>query len=335
MLPLPFSEITPHKRHADMVNIQPNFPLLIDTDPGVDDALAILMAHDHAARAGAEVVGLSIAAGNVGLQHTVSNALKLVEVMGAQTPVFAGCPVPLVHESADAAYVHGNDGFGDTDYRPSALRAVEEHAALAILRLSHEHAGKLVLIALAPLTNVALALRLDPTLPQRVAKLVVMGGAVTGRGNFERVPTEFNIGFDPEAAHVVFSSWPNFVLVDWEATVRHGIGFERLDELLSAQSARARFYASITQKTREWTRAEGRPRMLIADALAMAVAVEPGIVKRAESRHVAVEMDGRLTRGATIVDWENRLGKTANAQLVLEVDHARFEALISSALSAA
>jgi inosine-uridine nucleoside N-ribohydrolase len=312
-----------------------NAPILIDTDPGIDDALAILMAHDHAARHGGEVVGLSIAAGNVGLAHTVANALKLVEVMGAHTPVFAGCAVPLVHASADAAHVHGNDGFGDTGYERSALRADEEHAALSILRLSHEHAGKLVLVALAPLTNVALALRLDPTLPRRVAKLVVMGGAVTGRGNFERVPTEFNVGFDPEAAHVVFSGWPNFVLVDWEATVRHGIDFGRLDELLSADSAHARFYASITQKTREWTRAEGRPKMLIADALAMAVALEPSIIKRAEERHVDVEIDGRLTRGATVVDWDGRLGKPANAQIVLDVDQDRFEALISSALSAA
>jgi purine nucleosidase len=268
------------------------------------------------------------------LQHTVANGLKLVEVMGAQTPVFAGCAAPLVHASADAAYVHGNDGFGDTNYKHSALRAVEEHAALAILRLSHEHAGRLVLIALAPLTNIALALRLDPTLPQRVARFVIMGGAVTGRGNFEHVPTEFNIGFDPEAAHVVFSQWPEFVLVDWEATVRHGIDFARLDKLLSADTARARFYASITQKTRAWTQAEGRPNMLIADALAMAVALEPGVVQRVEARHVDVELDGRHTRGATVVDWDNRLRKPANAQIVLDVDQDRFEALVGAALSA-
>ncbi len=301
--------------------------LLIDTDPGVDDAMAILMAHDRA-----DVLGLSIAAGNVGLNHTVANALKLVEVIGADTPVFAGCATPLVHAAEDAAEVHGHDGFGDIGYVPSTRKAQAEHAALAILRLSHEHAGKLVLVALAPLTNLALALKLDPSLPQRVAKLVVMGGAVTGRGNYETVPAEFNIGFDPEAAHVVFSAWPHFVLVDWEATMRHGIDFARFAQLTSANTARAKFYADITRKTVEWTRAEGRPQMLIADALAMAVALEPGIVRRAEARHVAVEIDGRLTRGATVVDWGDRLGKPANAQIVLEVDQARFEALLASAL---
>jgi len=312
-----------------MVNKVEKYKLLIDTDPGVDDAMAILMAHDRA-----DVLGLSIAAGNVGLDHTVANALKLVDVIGAQTPVFAGCATPLVHAATDAAEVHGSDGFGDIGYTPSGRKAEAEHAALAILRLSREYAGKLLLVALAPLTNLALALRLDPTLPQRVARLVIMGGAVNGRGNYETVPAEFNIGFDPEAAHVVFSNWPQFVLVDWEAAVRHGIDFARFAQLSAAPTARARFYSDITRKTLAWTRAEGRPQMLIADALAMAVALEPDIVRRAEPRHVAVEIDGKLTRGATVVDWNDRLGKPANAQIVLEVDQGRFEALLASALGA-
>src|ERR1700755_135693 len=130
--------------------------LLIDTDPGVDDALAILLAHRHA-----DVVGLTIASGNVGLSHTVANALKLVEVIGAKTPVFPGCPTPLVLPAADAAFVHRNGGFGDTGYAPSSVKARDEHAAHAILRLSHEHAGELVIAAIAPLTNLALALTLD------------------------------------------------------------------------------------------------------------------------------------------------------------------------------
>ncbi|MGH8122733.1 MAG: nucleoside hydrolase, partial [Rudaea sp.] len=107
------------------------YKILIDTDPGVDDALAILMAHAHA-----QVLGLSIAAGNVGIEHTLANGLKLIEVLGAHTPVFAGCATPLVRAAADAAYVHGQDGFGDTGYTPSLRQVESEHAALAILRLS-------------------------------------------------------------------------------------------------------------------------------------------------------------------------------------------------------
>ncbi len=304
--------------------------LLIDTDPGVDDALAILMAHAHA-----DVLGLSIAAGNVGLAHTVRNALKLVEVIGADTPVFAGCATPLVLPAEDAAFVHGADGFGDTGYTPSQGRAGDEAAAVSILRLSHAQAGKLVLVAIAPLTNLALALRLDPTLPRRVASLVIMGGAVTGRGNTGRVPAEFNIGFDPEAAHVVFSAFPRFTLVDWEATTRHGIAFERMQAWLDADDPRARFYASISRKTHAWSRERGRPNVLVADALAMAVALQPDIVTRAEDRHVAIELTGTHTRGATIVDWESRSGAAANARIVLDVDQARFEALVAAALGSA
>ena len=141
---------------------QPQAALLIDTDPGVDDALAILMAH-----ARAEVVGLSIAAGNVGLARTVGNALRLVDLIGSPIPVFAGSPVPLVLPAADAGFVHGADGFGDTGRLPAAGHVSDEHAAAAIVRIAREYAGRLTRVALAPLTNLALALRLDPGLPSR------------------------------------------------------------------------------------------------------------------------------------------------------------------------
>jgi len=300
--------------------------LLIDTDPGVDDALAILMAHRHA-----DVLGLSVAAGNVGLHHTIANALKLVDTIGAATPVFAGCATPLVRAAEDAAFVHGLDGFGDTAYVPSARRAEREHAAQAILRLSHEHAGQLVFVAMAPLTNLALALRLDPGLPQRVARLVIMGGAVTGRGNTS-ASAEFNVGFDPEAAHIVFSAWPRIELIDWELVTRHGIAFDVVERWLAADNPRAQFFAAISRKTRAWTRTRGRPKLLVADALAIAVALQPDLVTRAEDHHIAIELDGRLTRGATVVDWENRSGHAANTRIVLAVDQARFEALVASAL---
>ncbi|KFN49365.1 nucleoside hydrolase [Arenimonas composti] len=305
-------------------------PLLIDTDPGVDDALALLMAFaDRRHR----LLGLTIAAGNVGLDHTVANALKLCEVAGVDVPVHPGCPVPLVHPAADAAYVHGRDGFGDTGYAPAARAAADEHAALAIVRHAREHAGRLVLVTLGPLTNVALALRLDPELPQRIARLVVMGGAVTGQGNTS-IPAEFNIGFDPEAAEVVFRAFPQFELADWEAVVRHPLPRGSLEAWLQADDARARFYEGISRHTRQWSMARDPHGFHSADALAMAVALQPEGVRRAETRHLAVELEGRLSRGATVVDWQRRSGRPENARIVLDYDPALFAAQVREALGA-
>jgi purine nucleosidase len=303
-------------------------PLLIDTDPGVDDALALLMAFGDERH---RLLALTIAAGNVGLDHTVANALKLCEIAGIDVPVHAGCPVPLLHPAEDAGYVHGRDGFGDTGYSPSARAADPEHAALAIVRLAREHAGELLLVTLGPLTNLALALRLDPDLPSRVGRLVVMGGAVTGQGN-TTVPAEFNIGFDPEAADIVFRAFPEFDVVDWEAVLRHGFRHEDFDAWLAAGDARARFYDGISRHTREWSAGRRGGLFHSADALAMAAALDPDAIVRAERLPLAVELEGRLTRGATVVDWQQRGGQPANARIVLAVDQARFEARVRAAL---
>jgi purine nucleosidase len=114
--------------------------------------------------------------------------------------------------------------------------------------------------------------------------------------------------------------------------MRHGIAFERMQAWLGSDDPRARFYASISRKTHAWTRERGRPKHLVADALAMAVALQPEIVTRAEHRHVAIELTGAHTRGATVVDWESRVGPAPNAHIVLDVDQARFETMVASAL---
>lgn len=306
-------------------------PLLIDTDPGVDDALALLMAFNDRNH---DIVGLTVAAGNVGLQHTVRNALKLCEIAGrGDIPVFAGTAAPLLHPSPDAGYVHGRDGFGDAGYAAARRQAEAEHAALAILRLSREHAGRLLLVALGPLTNLALALKLDPTLPQRIARLVVMGGAVTGHGNI--TPTaEFNVYFDPEAAHIVFEAFPRFDLVDWEAVLVHGLPHREVDAWLSADSPRAKFYDAISRQTRAWSAERRGERWHSADALAMAYALQPDGAGEVLERPVAVELNGRLTRGATVVDWLRQQGRTDNATILMGYDQSRFQALIRDALAA-
>lgn len=310
-------------------------PLLIDTDPGVDDALALLMAFAdmQSGRGRHDVVGLTIAAGNVGLEHTVANALKLCEVCDVDVPVYAGTAEPLLHPARDAAYVHGRDGFGDTGYVRSARGAQAEHAALAILRLSHEYAGRLLLVALGPLTNLALALKLDPALPRRVARCVVMGGAVDARGNITPA-AEFNIAFDPEAAHVVFSAFPRIELVDWQAVMAHGVPHAAMGRWLAADSPRARFYAEISAHTRAWARSGRGDLWHVADALAMAQALQPEGALEMPERPLAVELGGRHTRGATVIDWNRQEGRADNAAILVRYDQARFEAAIAAALAA-
>jgi purine nucleosidase len=305
-------------------------PLLIDTDPGVDDALAILMAFAEPA---VEIVGLTVAAGNVGLEHTVRNALRLVETVDRDVPVHPGCPAPILPPPASAAFVHGEDGFGDAGLPEPARRASTVHAVDAILDASRRHAGDLTLVCLGPLTNLAVALLIDPTLPSRVPRLVVMGGAVDGRGNTERIKAEFNIGFDPEAADVVFRRWPRFELVDWEATLAHAIPFERLEGWLAAPTPAARLMRAIAEKRHAWVRAHrSATHSHLADALAMAVVLEPALVAEAADRHVSVALVGEHTRGMTVVDWAGRTGLAANAWIARRIDQAGFERRIEGAL---
>lgn len=304
-------------------------PLLIDTDPGVDDALALLMAFADAQH---EVVALTVAAGNVGLEYTLRNALKLCEVAGRDdVPVFAGTADPLVYPAEDAAHVHGRDGFGDVDLPLTARTQDAEHAALAILRLSHQYAGELLLVALGPLTNIALALKLDPSLPQRVKRFVVMGGAITGHGNITPA-AEFNIAFDPEAAHIVFSGFSFIEVADWEATLAHGLMHRDVEQWLAADTAKARFYELISRKTRLWSEDSRGERWYAADALAMAWALQPEGGKVVEQRPLSVELTGSRSRGATIVDWNRQTGAPDNTALLIGYDQARFEAQVQRAL---
>lgn len=307
-------------------------PWLIDTDPGVDDALAILAAHRLPT---VRVLAMTIAAGNVGIEHTVANALKLVEVMGAETPVFVGAPKPLVRAADDAAFVHGLDGFGDIGYAPAKRLAEAEHAVHAMIRLARQHAGKLNMIMLGPLTNLALALSLEPELPNLVKRLVIMGGAVNGRGNTERLPAEFNTGYDAEAAHIVFTHWPKFDLVDWEATMAHGLPIAELDQYLAADHDFARFYQAISRKTRTWMSRERHPtHWFAADALAMVAALWPEHAQEWQERAVKVELEGRLSRGGTLVDWSGRMHWPVNARILMRYPIEQFGRFVGTALGA-
>jgi purine nucleosidase len=162
--------------------------LVIDTDPGVDDAHAIMTAFAHP---GARVKAITTVAGNVPLERTTANACTILDVLEQDVPVYAGCDRPLVGQPPDASYFHGADGLGDSGYPPSRRGVADRHAVNALIRQANESPGELTLVAIGPLTNVALATRLDPTLPQKYQRLVVMGGAIRCVGNITTA-AEFN-----------------------------------------------------------------------------------------------------------------------------------------------
>ncbi len=304
--------------------------LVIDTDPGVDDAHAIMAAFAHPK---ARVEAIMTVAGNVSLERTTTNACTILDMLEQETPVYAGCSRPMVGDAVEAAYFHGADGLGNSNYPPSPRPVEDEHAVNALIRLANESPCELTLVAIGPLTNLALACRLDPTLPQKYAQLVVMGGAIRGTGNVTAA-AEFNIYADPEAAAVVFDAWPGLSLVSWETTLAHSFSAEQVEALLSADSPRAEFFRRITLHTiRVLEGSMGRKSLLAPDLLAMAVALEPEIVREAEMRHVGVELAGKQTRGHTTVDWFDRTGQKANVKLVLEMDSERLWKLLLAAVS--
>ncbi|MGB0387989.1 MAG: nucleoside hydrolase [Ardenticatenaceae bacterium] len=304
--------------------------MIIDTDPGVDDAQAIMMAFAYP---GVKVEAIMTVGGNVGLDRTTANACTILDLLGEDVPIYAGCDSPLVLFSEDAAFVHGDDGLGDVGFGVSERQIEPEHAAVALVRLANESPGEITLVTIGPLTNVAVALKLDPHLPQKFKRLLVMGGAIRSRGNTSNLSAEFNVFADPEAAHVVFEAWPEFDLVDWETTMAHGFPPDLLQKWSNINTTNAKFFTAITAKVRKYLKnVLGRTTLYSADPLAMAVALEPSIVQKAEKHHITVELTGRHTRGQTTVDWGDRSGRKANANIVLQVDIQRYFELMENAL---
>jgi purine nucleosidase len=305
--------------------------LVIDTDPGVDDALAILLA---CAQPQAEIVALTTVAGNVALPQATRNALTLMDLAGRPAPVFPGSADALVTPTPRRATSHGRDGLGDCGYTDAApTRPAEpEHAALALLRLAHANPGQLTLAAIGPLTNVALALGLDPGLPAKFERLIVMGGAIHAHGNSWERAAEFNFYCDPEAAALVFQRWPGLWLVPWETSVAHDLPPALVRRLAQGNSPGAEFLRRASAGHLVNT-PEGGQSLSAPDLLALAIAVAPDLVTRAEPRYLEIELAGRFTRGQTVVDWYDLTGRAPNTNVVMEVDRDRYYALLQSAFA--
>lgn len=304
--------------------------IIIDTDPGVDDAHAILLALAHP---DVTVEAITTVNGNVSLAHTTTNALKILDVAKKNIPVFAGCNTPLISTQVHAESVHGTDGLGDCNLPESNRKVEKGHASNALVRLANEQPGEISLVCLGPLTNVAVALKLDPELPQKFGKLVVMGGAHYSRGNTANVTAEFNFFADPEAASIVLAAWPMTTLLTWETTLAHMLTTEDLKQIFSLKTDKSKFFENTSQIIRTYIANILHQEVLFApDALAMAIALEPQIIKRSEKVFGSVELGGHRTRGQLCVDWMGTEKKTPNVEIVMEIDLPRFVELFMNGL---
>ncbi|MFL5805287.1 MAG: nucleoside hydrolase, partial [Roseiflexaceae bacterium] len=296
--------------------------LIIDTDAGIDDAIAILMA---LAAPDYEVVAITAVSGNVPLDLVARNVGIVLDAAGSgPIPIFRGADRPLLAPTVHAANVHGQDGLGDAGFPASSRPIDPEPAAQALVRVARENPGA-TLIALGPLTNVALALALEPNLPQLLAGTVLMGGAMRAHGNVTPV-AEFNIYADAEAAAMVFARGLHPTVLDWEATLATPVPWEIWDRLLAAGPIGAQFVAPMTTDLAGRSHERGRRGILMPDPLAMAVLLDSGCATTYPA-HVDVDTSRGVGHGLTALDTLGRGGQPHNAQIVAEVHLGRFTAL--------
>ena len=303
-------------------------PILIDCDPGHDDAIAILLA---LASPEVDVLGITTVAGNQTLEKTTANALRVLEFVGrGDVPLAAGAERPLLRDQFVAAYVHGESGLEGPELPAPVGTPVEEHAVdfLAARILGSEEG--ITLVPVGPLTNVALLLARYPEVAAGIARVVLMGGAIA-EGNVTPA-AEFNIWADPEAAARVFGSGLDVTMIGLDVTHRALMTREHA-ERLRAMGRTGTMVAEIFDFFHEFHREtygyEGSP---IHDAVAVAHAMGTGLVETVE-RHVAVDCASELCRGRTVVDLWRRTGNEPNAHVGVDIDGAAFMELLLERLA--
>ena len=270
--------------------------VIIDTDPGVDDALALLLAMRSPEL---QIEAITPVAGNVPLELTLPNALRLVEIAGrTDIPVAAGAKVPLTRRLVTAQYAHGENGLGGAIFPEPKTKPVDEPAAVLIRRIVRQYPHEVTIIPIGPLTNIATALALDPELASLIPGIVLMGGSLSG-GNITPA-AEFNIYVDPEAARVVFQSGIPITMVGLDVTRKTSLTEEHVKVLRSANNPVSQAAAKIAGNAIEHNRQQGflvGPNM--HDSLAVATFLDPSVVTL-EDFYVDVETTGELTAGETL-----------------------------------
>ena len=291
--------------------------IILDCDPGIDDALAITFAHGHP---GLDLVGITTVAGNVGLARTTANALAVCEFIGAAgTPVTAGCAGPLLRPALDARQVHGDSGLGGARLPPPAAGPAAGHAVDYIIDTVGAAPGQITLVATGPLTNIALAVRREPRLADWVRGFVIMGGSA-GRGNVTPA-AEYNIWADPEAAAVVFRAGWTVTMLGLDVTLRTGAGAAVLQRMSELGPLGTELLRPALEQYRSVSEPGGPP---VHDVCAVAWVAQPELFGLVPAR-VEVELAGQLTAGMTVTDF-NVPGEAGggNALVATRIDVAGF-----------
>jgi purine nucleosidase len=301
--------------------------IILDCDPGIDDALAIAFAHGHP---GIDLLGITTVAGNVGLAKTTANALAVCEYIGAAgTPVTPGCAGPLLRPALDARQVHGESGLGGAVLPPPAGSPAPGHAIDYITETVRAAPGQVTLVATGPLTNIALAVKREPRLADWVRQFVIMGGSA-GRGNVTPA-AEYNIWADPEAAAAVFRAGWTVVVLGLDVTLRTGatpavlqrmrdlgpLGTELLLPALDQYKSVSERFPARGGLGGSSPRAIGPP---VHDVCAVAWVAAPELFGLVPAR-VQVETTGQLTSGMTVTDFEvPGQADGGNAQMAMSID---------------
>jgi inosine-uridine nucleoside N-ribohydrolase len=308
-------------------------PLIIDSDPGLDDALAIGLA---VALPEIDLLAVTTVGGNADVRHCTTNALRLLNVYGVpEVPVAEGAAGALLGAIVRATAIHGEAGIGDTVLPPSPAPVSTEHAVDLIARILREHPEPVTIAPIGPLTNIALLVRLHPELAPRIAHVCLMGGSI-GDGN-TTAAAEFNIYADPEAAAIVFESGIPITMMGLDVThqaVLYQPAVDRLAGLGTRSGAvAAELAAYALAREGQWY---GTPRMSVHDAVAVAHLAIGDLVDVADY-DVAVDTGSGPARGRTVCDGlarrVERKGRHMNAQVGIRIDRDRFEDLLVDAYS--
>lgn len=303
-------------------------PLILDCDPGHDDALAIILAAKNPAL---KLIGITTVSGNGGISKVTFNARRIATLVNLDLPIAEGSGKSLLGAVEEATDIHGESALDGAELPEPKVELSNLHAVDLIAKLLKESAEQVTIVATGPLTNVALFLKMYPTLKEKVKEIVFMGGSAT-RGN--RTPyAEFNIWMDPEAADVVLRSGLPLTMcgldVTHQALVTKEI-FGRLESMGTGVSKTIigllKFFAKTYDEVFEM------PDPPLHDPVAVALLINRNVVKT-KKVNVQVELTGTLTRGATVVDLHNKLGEPANCEVALELDFSAFWDLMLDAIA--